>query len=137
MKCQSEQVNIEKVASDAVRAAGHIIRQGSGTIDLSTGTKSKIGSRDIVTECDTNAQVAIMQIILDSFPSHKFLGEEDVAPGRAAATKAIDDKIDEEHLWIIDPIDGTTNFAHGQPLCGVILAYASKGEHLEEYVILQ
>ena len=131
MKGQIEQESIEKVASDAVRAAGNIIRQGSGTIDLSSGTKSKIGSRDIVTECDTNAQVAIIQIIKDKFPSHKFLGEEDVAPGRAAATAAINEKVSEEHLWIIDPIDGTTNFAHGQPLCGVILAYASKGEYLD------
>lgn len=125
-----EQESIEQVASDAVRAAGNIIRQGLGTIDLSSGTKSKINSRDIVTECDTNAQVAIIQIIKDKFPSHKFLGEEDVAPGRAAATAAINEKVEEEHLWIIDPIDGTTNFAHGQPLCGVILAYASKGEYL-------
>jgi Inositol monophosphatase family len=131
MKGHIEQKSIEKVASDAVRAAGNIIRHGSGNIDLSSGTMSKIGSRDLVTECDTNAQVAIIQIIKDAFPSHKFLGEEDVAPGRVAATKAINEKINEEHLWIIDPIDGTTNFAHGQPLCGVILAYASKGKCLD------
>jgi Inositol monophosphatase family len=138
LKGHIEQQSIEKVASDAVRAAGNIIRQGSGTIDLSSGTMSKIGSRDLVTECDTNAQVAIIRVIKDKFPTHKFLGEEDVAPGRAAAARAIDEKINEEHLWIIDPIDGTTNFAHGQPLCGVILAYASKGEYLnfEAYLVL-
>ena len=35
-----------------------------------------------------------------------------------------------DNLWIVDPIDGTTNFAHGIPLCGIIIAYASKGEVL-------
>ena len=111
-------------------AAGKIITDGSGTIDLSSEAQSKIGSRDIVTYCDINAQAIIMKTVSDFYPTHKFLGEEDVAPGREAATKAINEKIDEEHLWIIDPIDGTTNFAHGQPLCGVILAYASKGSCL-------
>lgn len=121
------QVDIEDVALSAVRLAGRIILQGSGSIDLSSDTKSKIGSRDIVTECDVNAQISIKNTISAAFPSHKFLGEEDIAPGREAATQALSEKMDEENLWIIDPIDGTTNFAHGQPLCGVILSYASKG----------
>ena len=122
-----DQDNIEAVARSAVMAAGKIITDGSGTIDLSSEAQSKINSRDIVTYCDINAQKIIMKTVSDFYPTHKFLGEEDVAPGREAATQAINEKIDEEHLWIIDPIDGTTNFAHGQPLCGVILAYASKG----------
>ena len=123
----ADQDNIEATARNAVMAAGKVITEGSGTIDLSSDAKSKMGTRDIVTYCDLNAQRVIKQMISDVYPSHKFLGEEDVAPGREAATKEINEKIDEEHLWIIDPIDGTTNFAHGQPLCGVILAYASKG----------
>ena len=123
----ADQLNIEDVAISAVRLAGKIILKGSGSIELSSGTKSKIGTRDIVTECDINAQITIKDTISAAFPLHKFLGEEDVAPGREAAIKALYEKMDEENLWIIDPIDGTTNFAHGQPLCGVILSYASKG----------
>ena len=122
-----DQTNIEKVARNAVILAGKIILEGSGTIDLLLDTKSKIGSRDIVTECDINSQISIMNTISTAYSTHKFLGEEDIAPGREAATQALKDKMEEEHLWIIDPIDGTTNFAHGSPLCGVILAYASKG----------
>jgi myo-inositol-1(or 4)-monophosphatase len=121
------QEDIEKIAHQAVTAAGKIILQGSGNIDLSLDTKSKIGSRDIVTECDINAQQTIKEIISHAFPAHSFLGEEDILPGREAASLAIAEKVDLDHLWIIDPIDGTTNFAHGQPLCGIILAYASKG----------
>ena len=127
MRSFPDQKNIEEAAKVAVIAAGKIILDGSGKIDLSSGTKSKIGSRDIVTDCDVNAQNKIKEIVSGFYPSHKFLGEEDIAPGREAGAKAIDEKMHEEHLWIIDPIDGTTNFAHGQSLCGVILAYASKG----------
>ena len=127
MRSFPDQKNIEAAARVAVIAAGKIILDGSGKIDLSSGTKSKIGSRDIVTDCDVNAQNIIKEIISGIYPTHKFLGEEDIAPGREAAAKAIDEKMHEEHLWIIDPIDVTTNFAHGQSLCGVILAYASKG----------
>jgi myo-inositol-1(or 4)-monophosphatase len=53
--------------------------------------------------------------------------EEDVAPGAEASAQAVGRLANEEHLWIVDPIDGTTNFAHGMPLSGVIIAYASKG----------
>lgn len=137
MSKHADQDNLEATARNAVMAAGKIITEGSGTIDLSSDAKSKIGSRDIVTYCDINAQTIIKKMISDVYPTHKFLGEEDVAPGREAATKEINEKIDEEHLWIIDPIDGTTNFAHGQPLCGVILAYASKGCPITLFFILK
>ena len=110
---------IEKVSLDAAIRAGEIILKASGTISLETGISSKIGSRDIVTEVDQNAQDCIKTIILKSFPSHKFLGEEDIAPGIEASTTAIRQVSSAEHLWIVDPIDGTTNFAHGMPLCGV------------------
>jgi myo-inositol-1(or 4)-monophosphatase len=96
----------------------------------------------------------VKKIILEEFPTHKFLGEEDVAPGRDASIEAIKSYVNEvffifqnlvvptlltnsftylrtkDNLWIVDPIDGTTNFAHGIPLCGIIIAYASKGELL-------
>jgi myo-inositol-1(or 4)-monophosphatase len=102
--------------------------QGSGRIDLASDIESKIGSRDIVTEVDKNCQEVIKEAILSFFPTHKFLGEEDVPPGREAASAAIDKLKHEPHLWIVDPIDGTTNFAHGMPLAGVIIAYAQYGE---------
>ena len=70
------QADIENTARNAVLAAGKIILKGSGTIDLSSDTKSKIGSRDIVTECDINAQISIKNTISIAFPTHKFLGEE-------------------------------------------------------------
>lgn len=116
-----------KAATEAANRAGKAMLAGSGTIDLSTDVESKIGSRDVVTEVDKKCQDLIKDSILAHFPSHKFLGEEDVAPGIEASKAAIASCKDEQHLWIVDPIDGTTNFAHGQPLSGVIIAYASYG----------
>lgn len=118
---------IHRIAEDACRRAGACILKGSGSISLSNDIKSKIGSRDIVTEVDKLSQDVIRDTILAAFPDHSFLGEEDVDPGKEAASEAIQRFEMKENLWIVDPIDGTTNFAHGMPLCGVILSYVSKG----------
>ena len=111
----------------AARRAGAVIIEGSSAIDLATGVTSKQGSRDILTAYDTRSQEVIRGVLKDAFPDHAFLGEEDVPPGRDAAAAAIARVSEEEHLWICDPIDGTTNFAQGQPLAAVIIAYCSRG----------
>lgn len=66
-----------------------------------------------------------------TFPNHDFLGEEDVAPGKEASASALEAKLsssDSDWLWIVDPIDGTTNFVHGMPLSMPSVAAAYKGE---------
>jgi len=72
----------------------------------------------------------IREIVLESFSDHDFLGEEDVAPGKEASSAALDSKLKNsaDWLWIVDPIDGTTNFVHGMPLCMPSVAAAYKGE---------
>lgn len=77
------------------------------------------GPANLVTEADLAAEKIIVQTIKKKFPNHAFLGEEQ--------EKA---KIDAEHLWVIDPIDGTTNFSHGVPVVGISIAYCNKGEVL-------
>lgn len=121
------QHRIESVCESAARKAGKVVLDGSKVFNLQLGVVSKQGSRDILTEFDTKSQETIKRRILDEFPTHRFLGEEDVAPGRDAAAAAIELVSTEDHLWIVDPIDGTTNFAHGMPLAGIIIAYCSKG----------
>lgn len=123
----SEEEAIGEAARRAAWAAGKLMLEGSGRIDLAADIESKVGSRDIVTEVDKKCQEVIMQTILLHFPHHKFLGEEDVAPGREASEAAINELKNEAHLWIVDPVDGTTNFAHGMPLAAVIIAYAEYG----------
>lgn len=119
---------IDEVARSAAALAGAAIAKESQNIDRLYSVESKIGSRDIVTKTDKEAQDVIKETILNAFPSHKFLGEEDVPPGAEASKKALQALQAEPSLWIVDPIDGTTNFAHGIPLCGVIIAYAVAGE---------
>ena len=67
--------------------------------------------------------------MLENFPDHNFLGEESVAPGIEAAKAALEEKLAESGwLWIVDPIDGTTNFASGIPLNLPSIAVAYNGE---------
>ena len=73
----------------------------------------------------------IRETVLESFPEHGFLGEEDVPPGRDASAAALDAKLDDDDaswLWIVDPIDGTTNFVNGMPLCMPSVAATYKGQ---------
>ena len=127
MMLTDSQLRISSVCESAARQAGKVVLEGSKMFNLDVGVMSKQGSRDILTEFDTMSQETIRRIILAEFPTHAFLGEEDVAPGRDAAAAAIKLVSTEEHLWVVDPIDGTTNFAHGMPMAGIIIAYCSKG----------
>ena len=115
-------MKVENVAIQAARAAGEIILNG-----VEKNIESKIGDRDIVTNSDKACQEILQKTISNTFPKHSFLGEEDVPPGRDAAIKSLENVIesDPEHLWIVDPIDGTTNFACNMRLSGVIIAYVS------------
>jgi myo-inositol-1(or 4)-monophosphatase len=75
------------------------------------------GTIDLVTEIDHASEKFLLEEIHRQFPGHDFLAEESGASGRET-----------EHLWIIDPLDGTVNYAHGVPLFCVSIAYAYRGE---------
>ncbi|GMA58579.1 myo-inositol-1(or 4)-monophosphatase [Alicyclobacillus sacchari] len=94
--------------------------------ELVVETKSSLA--DVVTDVDRACEAAIRDEIRKSFPEHCVLGEEGVAPGRDAAVAALAACTEQEHLWIVDPLDGTTNFVHGLPLSVVSIAYACSGE---------
>jgi myo-inositol-1(or 4)-monophosphatase len=72
-----------------------------------------------VSEVDRAAEAAIVETILGAYPDHAILAEEGTAKGANA---------DAENLWIIDPLDGTTNFLHGFPLYCVSIALQHKGQ---------
>ena len=105
------------VAIKAARAAGAIINRASLDLDLvKVNTKSP---NDFVTEVDQAAEQAIIETLLTAYPGHGILAEES---GRAHGAK------DSEYLWIIDPLDGTTNFIHGFPVYAVSIGLAHKGQ---------
>jgi myo-inositol-1(or 4)-monophosphatase len=103
-------------AVKAARRAGNIINRGARDIDLLTVTVK--GPKDYVSEVDREAERAIVETIHASYPDHAILAEEGTGRGR---------NVDAEHTWIIDPLDGTTNFLHGFPQYCVSIALEHKG----------
>lgn len=73
---------------------------------------------NLVSDADIDAEKGIVEVIHNSFPDHSVLGEEEHAGADTSA----------EHLWVIDPIDGTNNFAHRVPHFAVSVAYYRNGE---------
>lgn len=105
------------IAVKAARAAGAIINRASLDLDLlKVNTKSP---NDFVTEVDHAAEAAIIDTLLAAYPGHGILAEES---GRSRGAK------DSEFVWIIDPLDGTTNFIHGFPVYCVSIALAVRGQ---------
>jgi myo-inositol-1(or 4)-monophosphatase len=78
---------------------------------------NKEGINNLVTEADHASEKAIFDVIREEFPDHFLLSEE-----------AGEISMDSSYKWIIDPIDGTVNFAHGLPLCCVSIAVEQDGE---------
>ncbi|WP_322865432.1 inositol monophosphatase [Aquicoccus sp. G2-2] len=79
---------------------------------------AKTGPQDLVTEADTAAEAMIARAIMQRFPNATVIGEESCAANPALRAKAAEAEL----AFIIDPVDGTWNFAHGVPLFGVIVA---------------
>jgi myo-inositol-1(or 4)-monophosphatase len=103
-------------AVKAARKAGNIINRGARDIDLLK--ISAKGPKDFVSEIDHAAEAAIVQTLLGAYPEHAILAEEGTAKGENAKA---------EYVWIIDPLDGTTNFLHGFPQYCVSIALAHRG----------
>ncbi len=113
------------VAVNCAAKAGEWIKSKMGSI---THSDTKYSMHDLVTEADKGAERMIRNLIATHFPTHSFLGEEGVEPGPEASAKALRDMRDAEYLWIVDPIDGTTNYVHGFPFYSVSIALAYRGQ---------
>lgn len=113
------------VAINCAAKAGEWIKSKMGSI---TQLDTKYSMHDLVTEVDKGAERMIRNLIGTHFPEHSFLGEEGVEPGPEASAKALQDLSDAEYLWIVDPVDGTTNYVHGFPFYSVSIALAHRGQ---------
>ena len=100
------------VAINAAAKAGEWIKSRQGQVK-SLGTK--ISAQDLVTEVDKGVEQMIRRLIQTHYPDHSILGEEEVLPGADEATAALEEVRENEYLWIVDPVDGTTNFVHSFP----------------------
>lgn len=96
------------------KEAGEIIREGFGK---NFSTEYKTNTSDLVTEIDKESEALIIDFIKKEFPGHSVLAEE-----------SGEHKTNSEYLWVIDPLDGTTNFAHGFPMFAVSIGVQKNGE---------
>lgn len=108
---------IFRVAESAAITGGHVLhRYWHDGVVLRDKSDQGGKSYDLVSDADLESQSVIANLISDAFPTHELMGEEDL----------IGD-IEAEHLWIIDPLDGTNNFAHRVPHFAVSVAYYHQG----------
>ena len=109
---------ILNIAVRAARRAGSVINRASldgGALEV----KSK-QARDYVTQVDRAAEAAVIEVVRKAYPEHAFLAEESGATAGSGAGAA-------EFRWIIDPLDGTTNFIHGFPQYCTSIAVEHRG----------
>ena len=105
-------------AIKAARRAAAIINRASFDIDRVKFTEKM--PNDFVTEVDQAAEQAIIEVLTNAYPTHAVLAEE------SGASANLND--DNENVWIIDPLDGTTNFIHGFPQYCVSIALQQRGQ---------
>jgi myo-inositol-1(or 4)-monophosphatase len=104
------------LACEAARGGGDVLRRYRRRF-----TVREKGRFDLVTEADLAAQEAIQRLLLEHYPDHAFLGEEQTA---GSITEAVCDR----PTWIVDPLDGTTNYVHDVPIYAVSIGLAVDGE---------
>jgi myo-inositol-1(or 4)-monophosphatase len=104
-----------EAATEAARKAADKVRSRAGRLDASS--ISEKGRNDLVTVADLESQETIVNLLQPAFPQYQIMAEEDETHGNVEADQ-----------WIIDPIDGTTNFVHGLPPFSVSIALQVGGE---------
>ena len=115
-----------RAAIDAAEQAGELIRSMAGQIR--SGDYRAKGINDLVTDVDLKAQNIITGLLLDRFPDYEILAEEDVEDDEGIEPA-------KGHRWIIDPIDGTTNFMHGNPPYAVSIGLQREDEMVVAVVL--
>ncbi|CAE7626315.1 IMP3 [Symbiodinium sp. KB8] len=112
------------VAKAAAQKAGDLMRANKGAVAVA---HTKDGDKDLVTVVDKQCEDVVRATIQEAFPDHAVLGEESVGSGSSASAAALESFLSQEWLWIVDPIDGTTNFVHGIPASVVSIGVAHQG----------
>ncbi len=102
-------------AIKAARQGAEVLLENLGSITSDEVRRKQ--TSDFVTRVDTESEEVIIETIKESFPDHTFLSEE-----------SLKDTIQEGYRWIIDPLDGTTNYIHGYPMFSISIALEYRGE---------
>ena len=112
MKVQSNHEFLTAACEAAERGAQVAMEYFGPDAKKQLGVAEKQSTYDLVSVADTNTESAIVEYLQAKYPGHNFFGEE-----------SLRDAIDSDHLWVIDPIDGTNNFLHGLPWFGISIGY--------------
>jgi myo-inositol-1(or 4)-monophosphatase len=113
----SDLIKLLDVANQAASAGGHVLqRYWRDGVELRDKSVQGGKSYDLVSDADLESQSVIANLLQDAFPDHAVMGEEDLVAD-----------VNAEHLWIVDPLDGTNNFAHHIPHFAVSIAYYRGG----------
>jgi myo-inositol-1(or 4)-monophosphatase len=112
------------IALDAARLAAAVHREQLGTLDVAEWDVK--GAADFVSRVDLEAEQVLVDHIRRCCPGHEIMAEESTRLERPADVTARFDQA--EHLWLVDPLDGTTNYLHGYPAYSASVAVAVGGE---------
>lgn len=123
----SKRQSTSDILETAIRAALDAGNYLKSRYQTELVVKEKTSLSDVVTDVDPHCEKLIRGRIKSMFPEHDFLGEEAVAPGKDASIEATGHILEADAVWIVDPLDGTTNFVHAIPLSVVSIAFASQG----------
>ena len=118
-----------EIAKKAAKQAGSVLMDHMGKVEV-----REKNPRDLVTAADIASQELIEKLITTHFPDHEFLGEESGGDSGATSSHSGGGSLKGEYTWIVDPLDGTTNFVHqlrsfsvsialihnGKPIVGVV-----------------
>ena len=119
---QPDLITMMEICETAARAGGRVLKEWVGKFAVSNK-----GPRDLVTQADIASQLEIRRILLGSYPDHGFIGEESLDASPAAS--GLHQESHATLRWMVDPLDGTSNYVHGFPAYCVSVALA-RGDEL-------
>src|SRR5688500_6787584 len=111
----STNTEFARICERSARAGAAVLQSWKGRFNV-----REKGPSDLVTEADEASQEAVKHTILEAFPDHDVLGEEDQTARKRTSS----------YRWIVDPLDGTTNYVHGVPHYAVSIALEHEGQLL-------
>ena len=128
---QLELNTCKEIQAVAEKAA---LEVGSRIDELLTNSEdfkvSKKAANDLVTEVDIWSENQIEKMIQANFPSHILLGEESNSTLQKKKGKTLEEIVDQNICWVVDPLDGTSNFVNRIPQVGVSIGVVNKGERI-------
>ena len=116
MVAEEQKRELLEFAVQMARRVGAIHLEWFRRSDLEIGTKSN--EFDVVTRADRESEACIARMVAERYPSHALLGEEGGRRGDATS----------DWLWVVDPLDGTTNYSQGLPVFAVSIGLRFRGE---------